>query len=89
MAQDECALSAMMLQDILSRGKRQKQLTDADRQALSPLFWTHVNPYGRFEPGMNSHLVLAAAASMAPGPRPAPDTRTPEPAAEGAAGPAS
>nr|WP_275296299.1 hypothetical protein [Streptomyces sp. PAMC 26508] len=25
------------------------KLTDADRRALSPLFWTHVNPYGRFE----------------------------------------
>ncbi|WP_425577256.1 hypothetical protein [Streptomyces enissocaesilis] len=21
-------------------------LTDADRRALSPRFWTHVNPYG-------------------------------------------
>ncbi|MFI6275406.1 Tn3 family transposase [Streptomyces sp. NPDC050988] len=24
-----------------------ERLTDADRRALSPLFWTHVNPYGR------------------------------------------
>ncbi|MFE9042555.1 Tn3 family transposase [Streptomyces sp. NPDC007818] len=36
-------------------------LADADRRALSPLFWTHVNPYGRFELDMNSHLALAAA----------------------------
>ncbi|MDQ0994731.1 hypothetical protein [Streptomyces sp. V3I7] len=64
------------------------RLTDADRRALSPLFWTHVNPYDRFELDMNSHLALAAAA-MVPGPRTAPDTRTPEPAAEGAAGSAS
>lgn len=34
------------------------QLTDADRRALSPLFWTHVNPYGRFELDMNSRLDL-------------------------------
>lgn len=26
--------------------------------ADSPLFWTHVNPYGRFEPYMNSRLDL-------------------------------
>lgn len=37
---------------------------------------------------MNSHLDLAAAALVS-GPRTAPDTRTPEPAAEGAARPAS
>lgn len=57
--------------------KWQKRLTDADRRALSPLFWTHVNPYGRFELDMNSHLALAAAASMVPGPRTASDSQTP------------
>ncbi|NEA19047.1 hypothetical protein [Streptomyces halstedii] len=49
------------------------------------LFWTHVNAYGRFELDMNSHLALAAAASMVPGPRTAPDTQIPEPAADGVA----
>lgn len=34
------------------------------------LFWTHVNPYGRFELNMNAHLNLAAAAvAPLPGPR--------------------
>ncbi|MFE3142958.1 hypothetical protein [Streptomyces scopuliridis] len=37
---------------------RPDKLTDADRRALSPLFWTRVNPYGRFEPDMNSRLDL-------------------------------
>ncbi|MEU9372804.1 hypothetical protein AB0D94_03370 [Streptomyces sp. NPDC048255] len=32
-----------------------------------------MNPYGRFELDMNSHLDLAPAASMVPGPRTAPD----------------
>ncbi|WP_173867936.1 hypothetical protein SALCHL_000050 [Streptomyces albus subsp. chlorinus] len=45
-----------------NRCKWQKRLTDADRRALSPPFWTHVNPYGRFELDMNSHLDLAAVA---------------------------
>ncbi|MFF9981266.1 hypothetical protein [Streptomyces erythrochromogenes] len=46
-------------------------LTEADRRALSPLFWTHVNPYGRFELDMNSHLELnlTAGAAEVPGPR--------------------
>ena len=39
-----------------------KPLTDADRRDLSPLFWTHLNPYGRFELDMNSHLDLAVVA---------------------------
>ncbi|MGW6603442.1 Tn3 family transposase [Streptomyces sp. NPDC055036] len=81
-------VNTLLLQDILSEEKWQKRLTDADRRALSPLFWTHVNPYGRFGLDMNSHLDLAAAA-MVPGSRPALDTRTPEPAAEGTAGSAS
>ena len=59
-------VNTLLLQDILSEERR---LTDADRRVLSPLFWTHVNPYGRFELDMNSHLALVAAASMVPGPR--------------------
>ncbi|MFD9323546.1 Tn3 family transposase [Streptomyces sp. NPDC060053] len=51
-------VNTLLLQDILSEEKWQKRLTDADRRALSPLFWTHVNPYGRFEPDMNSRLDL-------------------------------
>ncbi|WP_447035993.1 hypothetical protein [Streptomyces sp. DSM 118878] len=39
-----------------------KRLTDADRRALAPLFWTPVNPYGRFEPDRKAHLDLAAVA---------------------------
>ncbi|GAA3074320.1 Tn3 family transposase [Streptosporangium carneum] len=37
-------------------------LTDEDRRALSPLFWTHVNPYGRFRLDMDSRLDLGASA---------------------------
>ncbi|MFF5611216.1 Tn3 family transposase [Streptomyces cellulosae] len=84
-------VNTLLLQDILSEETWQKRLTDADRRALSPLFWTHVNPYGRFELGMNSHLDLAAAAAAAtlPGPRTPPEAETARSAADGAAGPAS
>lgn len=37
-------VNTLLLQDILAEEKWQKRLTDADRRALSPLFWTHVNP---------------------------------------------
>ncbi|MFH9606194.1 hypothetical protein [Streptomyces sp. NPDC017448] len=48
-------------------------------EALSPLFWTHVNPYGRFEPDMNSRLDLAGPVAMAPSPRTAPETEAARP----------
>lgn len=73
-------VNTLLLQDILSEEKWQKRLTDADRRALSPLFWTHVNPYGRFELDMNPHLDLAALASMVPVPRTAPGASTAQPA---------
>lgn len=31
-----------------------------ERRALSPLFWTHINPYGRFRLDMDTRLDLAA-----------------------------
>ncbi|MFB7010816.1 MULTISPECIES: Tn3 family transposase [unclassified Streptomyces] len=66
-------VNTLLLQDILSEEKWHKRLTDADRRALSPLFWTHVNPCGRFELDMTSHLDFAAAAATFPGPRTAPE----------------
>lgn len=41
---------------------RRKKLTDADRRALSALFWSHLNLYGKFEFDMSKQLDL--------GPRP-------------------
>ncbi len=67
-------VTTLLLQDILSEEKWQKRLTDADRRALSPLFWTPVNPYGRFELDMHSHLALSLvpASASVPGPRASP-----------------
>lgn len=33
-----------------------------DRRALNPLFWTHINPYGRFDLDMDKRLDLAGGA---------------------------
>ncbi|MET8054512.1 Tn3 family transposase [Streptosporangium sp. NPDC005286] len=38
------------------------KLTDEDRRALSPLFWTLVNPYGRFRLDMDTRLDLGIEA---------------------------
>jgi hypothetical protein len=63
-------VNAVLMQQVLADPKWVDILTDADRRALSPLFWTHVNPYGRFELDMNSRLDLdlTARAAVVPGP---------------------
>ncbi|WP_331746181.1 transposase (plasmid) [Streptomyces sp. NBC_00846] len=63
-------VNTLLMQEVLADPKWADKLTAADRRALSPLFWTHVNPYGRFELGMNSRLDLELAAAVTvPGPR--------------------
>ncbi|MFB8395115.1 transposase [Streptomyces yangpuensis] len=51
-------VNTLLLQEVLAEPKRAEKLTDADRRALSPLFWSHVNPYGRFELDMDTRLGL-------------------------------
>lgn len=63
------------MQQVLADPKWADTLTDAERRALSPLFWTHVDPYGRFELDMNRHLDLdLTARDTVPVPR-APEGR--------------
>lgn len=50
-----------LLQQILAEPEWSERMTEADRRALSPLFWTHVNPYGRFVLDMDARLDLAAS----------------------------
>ncbi|WP_308433416.1 Tn3 family transposase [Streptomyces alanosinicus] len=64
-------VNTLLLQEILAEPKWADKLTDVDRRALSPLFWTHVNPYGRFELDMSNRLDISLP--TVPGPRSAPD----------------
>ncbi|MER5321717.1 Tn3 family transposase [Streptosporangium roseum] len=52
---------ATRLQAVLRDPDWAAKLTDEDRRALSPLFWAHVNPYGRFRLDMDSRLDLGIA----------------------------
>ncbi|MEV4116235.1 Tn3 family transposase [Nonomuraea sp. NPDC049695] len=61
-------VNTLLMQQVLADPKWAGMLTDADRRALSPLFWTHVNPYGRFELDMSNRLDLHPAAVI-PGQR--------------------
>lgn len=55
-------VNTLLLQDILAEQEWSERMTDEDRRALSPLFWTHVNPYGRFVLDMDSRLDLTSPA---------------------------
>ena len=39
-------VNTLLMQQVLAEPKWADLLTEADRRALSPLWWTHVNPYG-------------------------------------------
>ncbi|MFI8191921.1 Tn3 family transposase [Streptomyces sp. NPDC085946] len=68
-------VNTLLMQQVLADPKWADTLTDADRRALSPLFWTRVNPCGRFELDMNRRLDLDLTARDAvPRPR-APEGR--------------
>ena len=54
-------LNTLLVQRVLAAPTWSARLTDDDRRALSPLFLTHVNPYGRFTLDMSTHLDLELA----------------------------
>jgi len=54
-------VNTMLVERVLSEPAWADRLTPEDRRALTPLFWTHVNPYGRFTLDMDSHLDLNPA----------------------------
>ncbi|MFC8230314.1 Tn3 family transposase [Streptomyces sp. NPDC057287] len=63
-------VTTLLMQEVLADPKWTDRLTDADHRAPSPLFWTHVNPYGRFELDVNSRLDLdLPIRATVPGPR--------------------
>ena len=57
----QCALvyiNTLMLQDVLADDDWTDTLTPEDRRGLTPLFWTHVAPYGEVKLDMTSRLSL-------------------------------
>ncbi len=49
-------VNTLMLQQVLARPDWADRLTSRDQQAVTPLIWDHVNPYGRFELDMDSRI---------------------------------
>jgi hypothetical protein len=61
-------VNTLMLQDVLDEPEWADLLTPADRRGLTPLFWSHVRPYGEVNLDMDTRLNLTAATVR--GPRP-------------------
>jgi TnpA family transposase len=51
-------VNTLLLQRVLREDGWRERLSADDRRALTPLFWSHVNPYGRFRLDMDTHLDL-------------------------------
>lgn len=51
-------VNTLMIQDVLSNDRWADRLTPADRRGLTPLFWSHVAPYGEVRLDMNRRLNL-------------------------------
>jgi TnpA family transposase len=56
-------INTLLLQRVLDDPGWARRLTADDQRALSPLFWSHVNPYGRFRLDMTKRLDLDAVAA--------------------------
>ncbi len=53
-------VNTLMIQEVLADPDWQNILTQEDLRGLTPLFWTHVSPYGVFRLQMDQRLALAA-----------------------------
>jgi hypothetical protein len=54
-------VNTLMLQNILADPDWEDALTAEDERGLSPLFWSHVLPYGEVKLNMSSRLALGTA----------------------------
>ena len=54
-------VNTLMLQDVLAEPAWGEALTPADQRGLTPLFWTHVLPYGEVKLDMSARLTLGSA----------------------------
>jgi TnpA family transposase len=53
-------VNTLMVQEVLAEPKWYNRMTEEDWRGLTPLFYLHINPYGRFDLDMESRLSLAA-----------------------------
>jgi hypothetical protein len=60
-------INTLLVQRVLAEPDWAERLSEVDRRALRPLFWSNANCYGRFRLDMDQHLDLEVAAGGLPG----------------------
>ncbi|MBI1294733.1 Tn3 family transposase [bacterium] len=58
-------VNTLMAQEVLAEPAWQQRMTEADWRGLTPLFYTHVNPYGVFDLDMDERIPLVGPATTA------------------------
>lgn len=53
-------INTLMVQEVLAEPKWYDRMTEADWRGLTPLFYLHVNPYGRFDLDMSQRIPFAS-----------------------------
>jgi TnpA family transposase len=53
-------INTLMVQEILTEPKWYDRMTEADWRGLTPLFYEHINPYGRFSLDMEQRIPFAS-----------------------------
>lgn len=61
-------VNTLLIQDILTDDDWLDTLTAEDKRGLTPLFWTHLAPYGEVHLNMNRRLTLRETAAKPPDP---------------------
>jgi len=61
-------VNTLLIQDILTEDDWLDTLTAEDKRGLTPLFWTHLAPYGEVHLNMNRRLTLRETAAEPPDP---------------------
>jgi len=59
-------VNTLLIQRVLDEPAHADKLTAVDRRALSPLYWSHVNPYGTFRLDMERRLDLGRGPADGP-----------------------
>ncbi|GAA4971732.1 hypothetical protein GCM10023205_42130 [Yinghuangia aomiensis] len=65
-------VNTLTVQDLLAEPEWADRLAEEDQRGLTPLFWSHIQPYGEVRLNMSNRLNLTAAGG---------GSQTPEPAA--------
>jgi hypothetical protein len=59
-------INTLLLQAVLKVPQFHDLIGEDERRALTPLFWSNINPYGRFRLDMSTRLDLSAAGPAVP-----------------------